>query len=55
MSRRRTTYRQGYRRGRKVQRRRNRRSSGRPSMFWGRALLTAVILMCIWAWSRGQA
>lgn len=47
-----TRYARGYRHGRRDQRRRR---SGQPSMFWGRALITVVVLFCIWAWARGQS
>jgi hypothetical protein len=49
MSRRRSTYRRpAPRRGRAQQRR-------GPNLFWGRALLTAVVLMILWAHWKGQA
>lgn len=35
-------------------RRHSRRSGGRPSLFYGRALMTVVVLLCIWAWAKGQ-
>lgn len=41
--------------GRRSYDRRHRHSQGQPSMFWGRALMTVVVLFCIWAWAKGQA
>ena len=31
-----------------------RRSGGRPSLFYGRTLMTVGVLFCIWAWAKGQ-
>lgn len=48
------TRRSGRRYSRRTARRYSRRPQGQPSLFWGRALMTVVVVFCIWAWAKGQ-
>jgi len=43
-----SAYRRGYRHAQRDRRR-------GPNLFWGRALLTAVVLMILWAHWKGQS